>query len=86
MKKIRAGIYYNYPLLTDADMIMKELNVYYRSILHTKKNRLGKMIHNNLSAEGLRELNKYSFQTGYAKKIYVHISAQRLSKIKQCWQ
>jgi hypothetical protein len=87
MKELRTGIYYNYSLITEGanNKSLKSLDAYYRMILNARSTRLGKMIYRHLSEGEVRELNKYSFCTGFEKKIYFSLSAKRLAVIKKCW-
>jgi hypothetical protein len=81
---LKAGIYYNYPLLTDYSVLNK-LNLYYRKALYSKNGSFGYKLSSNLSSTQKNKLSKYSFKYGYLNKVYNSFTPDEMDKIKGCW-
>jgi hypothetical protein len=83
-KDLRAGIYFNYPEITDLS-IFTQLNEYFRKILFAKKRILGLKINHSLSIGEKKRLAKYCFLSGFKAKVYNSFSYAQMSDIISCW-
>lgn len=88
--KLKSGIYYNYPLITDFKQL-KELDDYYQKLLRCTDAPVGlalKMIKNHSVVNVTSRYEKIcsiSFHFGFHKKIMNSFTASDSKKIKRCW-
>lgn len=82
---LKAGIYFNYPQLTDIS-VLKTLNNYYSSILHSHSNSFGFKISRALDNIQKERLSKYSFKYGFISKVSHSFKPEHMKKIKTCWK
>ena len=83
--ELKAGIFYNYPHLSDPTDLDR-LNLYYRKLLHSKNGSLGKKIDSSLTREQKQILQKYSFTYGYKNKVHKAFKRDQMSHITHCWK
>jgi len=83
-KKI-AGIYYNYPLVSDDAPSLKELDRFLRNAVLAKNGRIFSITNTMLSTCQKRQLLKRSFLKGHRNRSFIHFSATRISQIQSCW-
>ncbi|MGE4299097.1 MAG: antiviral reverse transcriptase Drt3a [Desulfovibrionaceae bacterium] len=81
---IMAGIYYNYPLLTEPYDCLNSLDIFLRNIIFAKTNAFWKKL--RLSSSKKNVLKKYSFKVGYEKRISNNFTVEDIDTIKKCWQ
>jgi hypothetical protein len=81
---IMSGIYYNYPLLSDPKKEMDKLDFFLKNIIFGKKNIFWGRL--TLTKKQKRYLAKFTFSTGYTKRITHKFTQQEICKIKECWQ
>jgi hypothetical protein len=81
---LKAGIYYNYPHLTD-EFVLKDLDSFLRTIINSRRNSFGRKISAALSKSQRTSIGKYSFHFGYHKRITNCFAYDDLVKIEKCW-
>jgi hypothetical protein len=82
--KLKTGIYYNHPLLTDPN-IFKELDEFFRKIIHSKNSVLGKKLDSLITSTQRVELLKLTFSSGYSARRTKRITSGEVAKVKKCW-
>jgi hypothetical protein len=84
-EKKLAGIFHSYPLLTNEAVALQELDRFLRNAVLSKNGRSISKSSALLNATQRRQLLKYSFVQGHAKKTFVHFHPTRISGIQSCW-
>ncbi|BCV57425.1 hypothetical protein TUM17384_13700 [Shewanella algae] len=88
--KLKSGIYYNYPLITEKNQL-KELDSFYRKFIKSKNPVITKsmnMIKNHKVTSGKSRfdiLNSISFEFGYNLRVMNNFSNKIRKEIKRCW-
>ncbi|MCG5047144.1 RNA-directed DNA polymerase [Pectobacterium brasiliense] len=88
--KLKSGIYYNYPLITDFDQL-NELDFFYRKLLFCSMAPICtaiKMIKNHGGSNSYiryNQIKSISFKFGFHKRIMNDFSTKTSKKIKRCW-
>lgn len=89
--KLKSGIYYNYPLITELEQLA-ELDSFYKKLLTCKSNKTIlkalTMINNHVGLgdnSRKNQINSISFQFGFKKRVMNHFSTTISKKIKRCW-
>lgn len=83
-KKV-AGIYHNYPLVSNEAPGLRELDRFLRGAVLSKTGRVFSATAPMLAKHQKRQLLKYSFARGHASRSFVHFSAVKISQIQRCW-
>lgn len=84
--RLLSGIYYNYSLIDQSGIDdLKELTLFLRRAVLSKKGQFGKNIQSKLTQAQRRELLGFSFESGFEKRITHKIAPKRLQEIKACW-
>lgn len=87
LRPIKAGIYYNYSLLSSSELdCLKELDYFYQHILHCKTGKLGSLLKIKLSDLNINELEKFGFLAGWEKRILSCFTPVQIGIIKSCWR
>lgn len=86
LRPIKAGIYYNYPMLRGKGMLqLKALDVFYQHILHCKSGNFGISLSSKLNYEQIHELEDFGFVAGWEKRMLSCFTPTQISVIKKCW-
>ncbi|MDP2077107.1 MAG: antiviral reverse transcriptase Drt3a [Sulfuricurvum sp.] len=85
VKKLKAGIFYNYQLIDKHDQLA-ELNLFIKKIILSKNGSFGKKISKKLSRVKKNTLLKYSFVEGFDSRITHNFDQRTLSQITNCWK
>ena len=80
-----AGIYYNYPALNNY-IILDDLNVFYRKLISASNGDLGVKMKSDINPFQLVRLKKYSFKSGFTKRIVKRFTKEELVAITSCWR
>lgn len=87
LRSIRAGIYYNYSLLSSSKLDqLKDLDHFYQHILHCKTGKLGSILKIKLSNSNINELEHFGFHAGWEKRILSYFTPAQIGVIKSCWR
>lgn len=78
---LHGGNAYNYPLIDDISCL-KELDTFLYKIIYTSSFA---KINKNLTTYQKKALQKYSFYTGYKRRIIRQFTLNRHAEIKACW-
>lgn len=79
---LHGGIAYNYPLIDDFSCL-KELDTFLYQIIYTNG---FKRINRFLTSAQKTEMQKYSFYSGYQRRITRWFKLDRLRQITKCWE
>lgn len=82
---IKAGVFYNYKLISDESLSLNELDVFYQNILHCYRGKLGLRLSKVLSKSDREVLTKYSFRYGFKNRTFHGLTFDRIHRIKMCW-
>jgi len=83
-KELRAGVFYNYVEIVSYDDLIA-LDTFYRKIIFSKKRSLGVKINLKLTQVAKMKLKKYSFVSGFTKKIYHPFTPTDMNLIVEGW-
>jgi len=87
LRPIKAGIYYNYSLLTSSKLDqLKDLDYFYQHMLHCKTGKLGSLLKIKLSDSNINELEHFGFHAGWEKRILSYFTPTQIGVIKSCWR
>ena len=78
---LHGGIAYNYPLIDDISCL-RELDTFLYKLINTDA---FSRINNSFTLAQKKELQKYSFYTGYKRRIKRTFSFNRRTEIVECW-
>lgn len=78
---LHAGIAYNYPLIDDMSCL-REIDTFLYELINTAAFR---KINSSFTPEQRKELQKYSFYTGYQRRIKRIFNFSRRTEIVKCW-
>lgn len=81
---LKAGIYYNYPLITDKSCL-SDLGEFLRSIAFSRANSFGIRIGQHLTLAQRRILASHSFLFGFDKRVIHGFAGTTIREIKRCW-
>jgi len=88
--KLKSGIYYNYPLITNLSQL-DELDKFYKKLIKTKKQPVSNaltMIRNfqgNPDNVRFKKIDSISFKFGYTNRLMNSFSSDFSKKIRKCW-
>lgn len=88
--KLKSGIYYNYPLITEFHQL-KELDIYYKKLINTKHQPVHQAIQliknhgGHLNNSRIEQINNISFSFGFHKRLMNSFTNNISKKIKRCW-
>lgn len=82
---LKTGIYYNYSEISPDASSLDQLDSFLIKLIYSKHNSLGKKIRSRLTPRQRRALRKYSFKTGFHKKITHKFSYLDVVLIRRCW-
>ncbi|WP_415892063.1 antiviral reverse transcriptase Drt3a [Neptuniibacter sp. PT8_73] len=84
--KLKSGIYFNYPLITDKSQL-KHLDVFFQKTIRTEypaiRRSIDKLKHKDMST--FVKISKLSFMYGYEKRVMNNFSYLIRKKIRKCW-
>lgn len=83
---LKTGIYYNYSELTPGAESLHSLDTFLVSLIYSKHSSLGIKIRGTLTSSQRRKLRKYSFKTGFYKRITHNFSYTDVLSIRECWK
>jgi hypothetical protein len=81
---LKAGIYYNYPLINDKNCI-KHLDEFLRKIAFSKNNSFGIRIGRHLTVAQRRVIASHSFLFGFENRVIHGFTGKMIREIKHCW-
>ena len=81
---LKAGIYFNYTHLNNLE-ILKELNVFHKKIIFSKKGSLGTKLNVKLSSQQRNTLKKHCFIAGFRNKTYNSFTFVEMGQIIKSW-
>ncbi|MBF7953986.1 antiviral reverse transcriptase Drt3a [Rahnella victoriana] len=88
--KLKSGIYYNYPLITEF-LQLKELDSFYKKLIISSKSPITtaiNMIKNHggsMNNSRINHIHSISFHFGFSNRIMNNFSSSTSKKIKRCW-
>lgn len=85
-KRQLSGVYYSYPLLSDDESGLLELDKFLRNAILSKKGRLFSTTAPMLTSSLKRDLLSYSFRTGYKARRFIYFSLVKIGDIQRCWK
>ena len=85
-KRVLAGLYFGYPLLTGDNKCLEELDAFLRSVVLSGRGRVGVALNGKLSSTQKRHLLGYKFSTGYRDKNFINFSVARMEVVQECWK
>lgn len=80
-----AGIYYNYPSINQIG-VLNELNCFYHKLINASNGGVGTKVQSSLNPFQLRRLQKFSFMSGFKKKMVKRFTKEELKNITNCWK
>ncbi|YCO04742.1 antiviral reverse transcriptase Drt3a [Vibrio sp. VNB-15] len=84
--EVMSGIYYNYRLIDhDYSSAIKELDLYLKQLIHSKKNLSSKSSH-SLNGVQRSSLLSYSFHNGFEDRHKIKFSPSRQRKLQRTWK
>jgi hypothetical protein len=81
---LKAGIHFNYTHINNLS-ILKELNVFHKKLIYSKKGSIGVKLDSKLSTSKRDVLKKHCFIAGYKNKTYNSFSFVEMGQIIKCW-
>lgn len=81
---LKAGIYFNYTHLNNLE-VLKELNVFHKKIIYSKKGSLGTKLNVKLSSHQRDILKKHCFIAGFRNKTYNSFTFVEMGQIIKSW-
>lgn len=81
---LKAGIHFNYTHINNFN-ILKELNVFHKKIIYSKRGSIGVKLNAKLSNLQRDALKKHCFLAGYKNKTYNSFSYVQMGQIIKCW-
>lgn len=81
---LKAGIHFNYTHINNF-AILKELNVFHKKIIYSKKGSIGIKLNPKLSDSQKGILKKHCFLSGHKNKTYNSFSYVQMGQIIKCW-
>lgn len=81
---LKAGIHFNYTHINNFS-ILKELNVFHKKIIYSKRGSIGVKLNAKLSDVQKDALKKHCFLAGHKNKTYNSFSYVQMGKIIKCW-
>ncbi|MBO6183499.1 MAG: hypothetical protein J6O88_02245, partial [Chryseobacterium sp.] len=81
---LKAGVYFNYTHINDLD-VLKQLNVFHKKIIYSKKGSLGSKLDIKLSNTQRSILNKHCFIAGFRNKTFNSFTFVEMGQIIKCW-
>lgn len=81
---LKAGIHFNYTHINNLS-ILKELNVFNKKLIYSKKGSIGVKLDPKLSTLKRDVLKKHCFIAGYKNKTYNSFSFVEMGQIIKCW-
>ena len=81
---LKAGIYFNYTHINDLD-ILKQLNIFHKKIIYSKKGSLGNKLHTKLSNVQKDALKKHCFIAGFRNKTFNSFTYVEMGQIIKSW-
>lgn len=81
---LKAGIHFNYTHINNFN-ILKELNIFHKKIIYSKKGSIGVKLNAKLSDVQKDVLKKHCFLAGHRNKTYNSFSYVQMGQIIKCW-
>lgn len=81
---LKAGIYYNYPLLNDKSCL-SDLDCFLRKVVFAKNHSFGRRISRRLTTAQRRALVSHSFLFGFENRVIHGFTGKIIREIKHCW-
>jgi hypothetical protein len=81
---LKAGIHFNYTHINDLS-ILKELNIFHKKIIYSKKGSVGIKLMTKLSNSQRDLLKKHCFIAGFKNKTFNSFSFVEMGQIIKCW-
>lgn len=81
---LKAGIFYNYTHINNLE-ILKDLNIFHKKIIYSKKGTLGNKLNLKLSSIERNILKKHCFIAGFRNKTFNSFSYVEMGQIIKCW-
>lgn len=84
-RKKFAGIYYNYPLISQESKNISNLDAFLKNAILSKRGRIFSMTHPLINSKQKSDLLQFTFKNGYNQKKFVHFSSTKLQQLQNCW-
>lgn len=81
---LKSGIYFRYKLVSSGSSSLLLLDRFRRETLNGRS-RISRALNAKLTPAESLAIQRYSFASGYAKRISVHLSEERLVQVHNCW-
>jgi len=81
-----AGIFYNYPLLSDCNQSLDDLDRFLKSSICSPKGRFSSNGSQSIPSILRRKLLASSFVAGYRDKSFLYFNGSRYKDIRNCWR
>ena len=81
---LKAGIYFNYTHINDLE-ILKQLNIFHKKIIYSKKGSLGNKLNAKLSNVQRDVLKKHCFIAGFRNKTFNSFTYVEMGQIIKSW-
>ena len=85
-KRILAGIFFGYPLLSKNAKSLTSLDQFLRNAVLSKKGRIFTKSAASLTPSLKRTLLAQRFSAGHTQRRFIHFPATRISEIQECWE
>lgn len=85
-RKKNVGIYFNYPLLTYPSSSLQELDSFLKNAILSRRGKIFSQSSALLNSKRRQILLGQSFIKGHKDKKYINFPAERITKIKSCWE
>jgi len=85
-RKKNVGIYFNYPLLSYPSSSLQELDSFLKNAILSRRGKIFSQSSTLLNSKKRKILLGQSFTKGHSEKKYINFPAERISKIKSCWE
>lgn len=84
-RKKFAGIYYNYPLISQNSESIARLDAFREGVIFSKNGRLPSIFYPLVSSGQRSDLVQFSFKIGFDQKKFVHFNSTRVQELQNCW-
>lgn len=83
-RKKFAGIYYNYPLISENSKSISNLDAFMKNAILSKKGRIFSATYSLTTSKQKSDLLQFTFKMGFDQKKFAHFSPAKVKKLQHC--
>lgn len=84
-RKKFAGIFYNYPLISQNSKSISELDNFRKNAILSKKGRVFCTTYSLIKPKNKSDLLQFDFKTGFNQRKFVHFNRDKVQELQSCW-